>query len=366
MGGIMSESHDIAKPTSGYMLNPYMDWAKAEGVPIHEDFAIDLAAAEVGPWARIDAHGSIVNLIGRGDFTSIFIYEIAPGGKTAPQKHLYEETFYVISGHGSTMIETPDGTHHTFEWGPKSLFAIPLNVKHQHFNGSGSEPARLSSTNNLCMTLNLYHDHEFIFDNNFGFTARQGKNSYFAGEGDFIPMRPGRHIWETNFIPDLTVLELLPFDSRGPKSTSLMFVLANGTLGGHSSEIPVGNYKKAHRHDAGRHVFAVTGKGYSLAWYEGDEEFLRIPWHHGIVYAPPSGMFHQHFNISSEAARYLALGIGSRRYPFLETKVRSEREVDISVKDGGRQIEYEDQDPRIHNIWLEEMAKAGLEPEFSI
>jgi mannose-6-phosphate isomerase-like protein (cupin superfamily) len=362
----MTQANDIAKPTSGYMLNPYLDWAKAEGVPIHDGFAIDLITADAGPWARNDVRGAIVNLKGSGDFSTIFLYELPPGKNTSPQKHLFEEIIYVISGHGSTTIDVPEGGQHTFEWGPKSLFAIPLNTRHQHFNGSGSEPARLSSTNNLCMTLNLYHDHEFVFDNDFNFTARHGKNSYFAGEGDFIPMSPGRHMWETNFIPDLTSIELKAWDARGKGSTSLLFILANGTMGGHSSEIPVGYYKKGHRHDSGRHVFSVTGTGYTLAWYEGDADFLRIPWHHGVVYAPPTGMFHQHFNISPQPARYLALGIGSRRYPFLETKVRSEKEVDLSVKEGGRQIEYEDQDARIHQIWLEEMRKVGLESNMAI
>jgi hypothetical protein len=31
-----------------------------------------------------------------------------------------------------------------------------------------------------------------------------------------------------------------------------------------------------------------------------------------------------------------------------------------STKEGGDQIEYEDQDPRIHAIWLAELAKHGL------
>jgi quercetin dioxygenase-like cupin family protein len=359
----MSQVEDVAKPKAAYMVNSYLEWAEGEGVPIVEDFAVDLGTTEVAPWARIGARGGIYNLKGRGDFTSIFLIELPQGGKTSPQKHLYEEIIYVIAGHGSTTIEGPDGHKHSFEWGPKSLFAIPLNCRHQHFNGSGSQPARLASTNNLCMTLNLYHDDRFIFENDSVFADRMGKSSYFEGDGDFIPMRPGRHMWETNFIPDLTQIELKPFDSRGPKSTSLMFIFANGTMGAHSSEIPVGSYKKAHRHDSGRHVFAVTGNGYSLAWYVGDEEFLRIPWHHGVVYAPPDGMFHQHFNISRQPARYLATGIGSRRHPFLATKWRSEKEVDVSVKEGGRQIEYEDQDPRIHRIWLEETAKAGITSE---
>jgi hypothetical protein len=36
--------------------------------------------------------------------------------------------------------------------------------------------------------------------------------------------------------------------------------------------------------------------------------------------------------------------------------------VSKSVKEGGDQIEYEDQDPRIHRIWLEEMRKNGAPP----
>ena len=32
----------------------------------------------------------------------------------------------------------------------------------------------------------------------------------------------------------------------------------------------------------------------------------------------------------------------------------------MSVKDGGAQIEYEDQDPRVHEIYLAELAKNGV------
>jgi mannose-6-phosphate isomerase-like protein (cupin superfamily) len=344
-----------------YMLDPYLDWARGEGVPIHEDFAVDLLTIETGPWARLEARGAIANLKGRGDFTSIFLIELPADGKTAPQKHLYEEVIYVVSGHGSTTVTAPDGRTHSFEWGPKSLFAVPLNARHQHFNGSGSAPARLASTNSLSAVLNLFHDVDFVFDNPCAFPARMGKTSYFSGEGDFLPYKPGRHIWETNFIPDLSAIELKAWDARGAGSTNMMFMLADGTIGAHSSEIPVGSYKKGHRHDAGRHVYAVTGSGYTLAWYEGDKDFLRIPWHHGIVYAPPDRMFHQHFNTSPQRARYLAVGIGSRRYPFLTTKRHADREVDLSIKEGGRQIEYADQDPRIHPLYLRELAANGVE-----
>jgi len=37
--------------------------------------------------------------------------------------------------------------------------------------------------------------------------------------------------------------------------------------------------------------------------------------------------------------------------------------VSVNIKEGGDQIEYEDQDPRIHRIWLDEMKKNEVEPK---
>jgi hypothetical protein len=39
--------------------------------------------------------------------------------------------------------------------------------------------------------------------------------------------------------------------------------------------------------------------------------------------------------------------------------------VDKDVKEGGAQVEYEDQDPRVHQIWLDEIAKHGVESRMS-
>ena len=36
------------------------------------------------------------------------------------------------------------------------------------------------------------------------------------------------------------------------------------------------------------------------------------------------------------------------------------RDRDVNVRDGGAQIEYEDQDPRIHQIYLRELAANGV------
>ena len=111
-------------------------------------------------------------------------------------------------------------------------------------------------------------------------------------------------------------------------------------------------------------MHAVTGEGYSLLWYEGDSEFKEIPWRHGIMYTPPFWMMHQHFNTCNQPARYLACSMGSRRYPFIALRKKSaEGGGSISIQDGGRQIEYLDQDPRVHRKWLEAIAANGVESE---
>ena len=81
-----------------------------------------------------------------------------------------------------------------------------------------------------------------------------------------------------------------------------------------------------------------------------------------MCFAPPDGMFHQHFDTSARPARYMAVGFGSKRYPVVwERRVGSEgRRTDVSIKEGGAQIEYHDQDPRIHPLWLSEIRKHGV------
>jgi hypothetical protein len=135
--------------------------------------------------------------------------------------------------------------------------------------------------------------------------------------------------------------------------------MAESSLHAHVSEMSVGTYKKAHKHGPDYHVFCVAGTGYSLFWYAGDQDFRRVDWRHGVVFAPGDQMFHQHFNTGPTPARYLATGFGTARYPITTSQHFAFRNVERSVADGGVQIEYKDQDPRIHRLFLEETAKTG-------
>ena len=342
-----------------FLVDPYLDWVKTEGIPVHEDFGFDLHSLDVRPWARTDALGCYVHALGRGDFVNMYVLELAPGRHTSPQRHLFEEVVYVLEGNGNTTVETPEGGH-SFEWHVGSLFALPLNARYQHFNGSGSKSARLVSTTDLPLMLNVFRSDDFLWNNDTTFPERFGRTQHYRGDGTFLPMRPGRHMWETNFVPDLRTFELKTWKERGAGGSNIMFVLADGTMHAHMSEMPVGTYKKGHRHGADFHVMTVTGTGYSLYWYEGEKELRRFDWKHGAVFAPTDGLFHQHFNTSGEPARYLATAFGGMRYPTLADKRKTFIGMDVDVKEGGRQIEYRDEDPRILRIFEDELRKNGV------
>jgi len=346
-----------------YQLDPYKDFVHSEGIPVIEGFSVDCLTAKLEPWQRLGGLGAYVHLAGRGDLLSCYIAEIPPGGQLNTEKHLHDELIHVVQGHGATTVELPGGVKHSFEWGPGSVFGIPMNAYHQHFNGSGSEPVRFAAVTNLAIILNLFHNVNFIYDNSYFFEERVGDEKYFKGEGEFRQVKPGRHQWETNFVADLSGFVLPEWKERGAGGTNIQFVLADSTLHSHISEMPVGTYKKAHRHQAGAHIFCVTGQGYSLLWKEGDDptNTIRTDWKPGTLYAPPADLYHQHFNSAGVPSRYLALGFGGVRHPVLDAKRKIYEGMDKSAKEGGNQIEYEDEDPNILAIFEQELSKNGVQ-----
>ena len=62
-------------------------------------------------------------------------------------------------------------------------------------------------------------------------------------------------------------------------------------------------------------------------------------------------------------SRYLALGFGGMRYQVFESRKASYENMDKSTDDGGNQIEYENEDPRIFDLYRQECAKNGVEPQ---
>ncbi len=317
----MTELNQPAPPGK-FLVDPYQEWAKGEGIQIHAGAAVDLLTAETKPWARFGVNGAFCHLDGRDDFLTVFLVELAPNTASAPQKHLYEEVCYVLSGQGVTEFELVNGSKQTIEWGPRSLFAVPMNARYRHRNTS-SAPVRIAAVNDLRYLLSLYRNQQFIFDTPVAFPDGAG---------------------ETLLVPDA--------------ATAKAGALANGTLGADVEELAPGTYRQAARQMQGSHLFGVGGEGYTLAWEEGAQNFARTEWRHGIVYAPPGMAFHQHFNAGATPARYLEVQLGSLRHPMLRSRRAAYGDTTVYAA-GNAIIPYAEQDPRIHKIWLPPLAGQG-------
>jgi oxalate decarboxylase/phosphoglucose isomerase-like protein (cupin superfamily) len=229
-----------------------------------------------------------------------------------------------------------------------------LNSWHQHFNGNGAEPARyLAVTTAPCM-INLIHNIDFIFNCDYVFRDRfDSQTDYFNNPGTWYAGR----VWQTNFVADVSNLKLLDWKERGGGGSQVRLEISENTLCGHVSEFPVGTYKKAHFHGPGAHVIILSGQGYSLLWPKG-QPIKRYDWGPGSLVVPPGGWFHQHFNSGAEPVRYLALRWGSQKYHEMWGEQRGKSDVDVKL--GGNQIEYEDEDPSVRQMFEEACVKAGV------
>jgi quercetin dioxygenase-like cupin family protein len=334
------------------MDTPYDEWASSQGIDVIKGYFVeDVYALPLKWWDRMGGYGAFVNLEGTGYLDDAFVCGIPAGKSLKPQRHLFDALIYVLDGRGATTVWQERGPKQSFEWQKGSLFAVPLNAWYQHFNGQGDQAARLLGVTNAPLVFNLFHCHDFVMNNPYPFSDRfQGEEGYFGGGGKLYKDR----VLETNFVADAINIEPIAWQERGKGNATIFFELAQSTMGAHVSQFPVGLYKKAHRHGPGAHVMILSGRGYTFMWPEGEER-MRIDWGPGSILVPPEGWFHQHFNSGDRPARYLALKMLSRRYKLIPGKIKA----DVPLKQGGWQIEYEDEDPEIRRIFEEECAKSG-------
>ena len=178
----------------------YDRWVESEGIPVIKTFFVeDIRQVKLERWERKGGHGAFLQMEGAGQVNNCYICEISPGKSLKPQRQLFEETIYILSGRGATTVWNSEEQKQTFEWQAGSLFSPPLNTRYQHFNGQGNEAARLFSVNSMPIVFNLFHNEDFIFSTPRDFTDRfDGEADYFSGKGK---SHPGR-IWDTNFIAD--------------------------------------------------------------------------------------------------------------------------------------------------------------------
>jgi uncharacterized RmlC-like cupin family protein len=339
--------------------DPYLDWIANEGIKRIVDYKFeDLDEVELGDWERKGGKGAVINIPSGSLPNDCHLIEIKPGGKSEPEHHMYEEVMYVVSGRGATSVWHDDGQKSTFEWAAGSLVVIPLNSTYQHFNGSGADHARYLSMTNAPPVMRMFKSADFIFNNPYQFNDRfSGDNEdYFNGQGTLYRRKGSKFgtMWKTNFVPNADVMKLWQYRDRGAGGINTHFDLAGNVTGTHISEFPVGTYKKGHRHGPGAHLVILGGVGFSMLWWDNEKkEYEVAPWKKGgMVIVPADATYHQHFNTGQEPARYLALRSG-------DGQPSGWGESNVSIKEGGMQIEYEDEDVEIHRIFEAQLAEHG-------
>ena len=118
---------------------------------------------------------------------SSYVMEIrCPARSSEPHRQLFEEMSLVLEGRGSTTVWNNEGKRITFEWKAGSLFAIPLNAWHQHFNTARARSPRCYvGVTNAPPVINLYEDLDYVFgcDHDFRTASTTASPDYFQRQG---------------------------------------------------------------------------------------------------------------------------------------------------------------------------------------
>ena len=219
---------------------------RAEGLDIISSFYVpDLHTVDLKPWARRGGRGVFLNHDASRSSNDCYVCEIPPGKERVAHHQLYEEMICVLDGRGSTSVWNDAGRRITFEWKAGALFAIPLNTWHQHFNGSGKDPARFVAVTNAPVIINAFGDLDFVFNTRYDFEDR------FNGEPRVL-REQGRArglLLDTNFVADAVNLPLISATERGGGGRTSVSAWRKGTEQ-HISRFG-GKNKKAHAHGTG-------------------------------------------------------------------------------------------------------------------
>src|SRR5919202_1319228 len=164
-------------------VSPWEEWLRQENLPVYRDYHVaDLRKAGLKPWKRLGpgVAGAYIDLVGGEGVNVGYLCELAPGAKTEPQRYLFEEVLYVLNGEGESLIWNAGSRNkQSVRWKPGSVLAPPLNVWRQHFN-RGATPARFLVMTNAPVVIDLFHNLDFVFNNDYAFRDR------YDGEPDFF------------------------------------------------------------------------------------------------------------------------------------------------------------------------------------
>lgn len=342
----------------------YEKWVEDDlKLPLQRGYAAtNLSKAPVQRWEERGISAAFYDIIGAESLAGIYVGEIAPGKSTVPARQICDENIYIISGRGSATVET-GGRKVDFEWGPRSMFAVPLNCRYQLHNGSGQEPVRFVSTNTIPIVYNLFRDSNFIFQNEHNF----GRIDPDLNPRDSIVYKPDANrartavdLHETMFVRDIYETHRTNFVERGAGRT-VYFEMANSNISAHVAENPGLHVNNPHRHGPSAFVYTLEGKGYTIMWRDGNDE-VRFDWPEGDigVVVPPNMWWHGHFFCSPRAMQ-LAIKLRSRKNPLNHLYDKTHKRV----AEGGTVLKYTDLDEglrkRMLQTFIDECRKNGYE-----
>lgn len=358
--------------------SPYDTYMEEQGIPIYRDIGVrKIQDLPLKPWKRMGGNGTFIQLFGTEGLWGCYVIELPGAGALNPERHLYEEQYYVVEGRGTTEVWAEGSNKkQTFEWQAGSLFSIPMNAWHRVINAASS-PALLLGGTTAPNAMNLFMNTDFIFNCPYNFTDRYDQSDDYYKPKDDIEPDPvrGLAMRRTNLLSDVVECEL-PLDNRRspgyrriePHMTGNKFYF---WIGQHET----GRYSKAHAHGSAAVLICIKGKGYTYTW---PATLGTTPWKDGkvgdvkrqdyepvgMVSAAPMGghWFHQHFGTSNEPFRLMAW-FGPNA-PGREAGRPGEKAIDygaIEIKDGGTAIAYRDEDPFIRNEYEETLKKEGVQ-----
>lgn len=343
----------------------YDRWVEAQHVPVHHEFFIeDLRTLPVGPWEERECNAAVVVLAGQEGVTEARVTEVAPGTETAPLKFGLDEFVYVLEGRGLTSIWAEGRPKLTFEWQKHSLFVLPRSYMHRFSSVQGNQPARLLHFNYLPVAMSVIPEPDYFFNNPH---VEPDRDIYdpedwqlyssltFVDHGE----RGRGAFWVGNFFPDAKAWDKMHrMENRGAGGSSATFVFPGTAMRAGLPTMPVGVYKKAHRHGPGIVIVIPSGEGMSVMWPQGGEKMFCV-WHEGSVFVPPNQWWHQHFNLGPVPARYITLH--PPRHPLFGSAFGAKPTVQWpGMPEQDRQIEYPDEDPEVRRRFEAELAKRGL------
>lgn len=355
---------------------PYEQYCDDQGIPIYRGMLgiKDVRELELGPWERLGGRGAVIDLDGMGGLTGSYVVEVPAGGALNPERHLYEEVFYVLEGSGTTEVWLDgDEDPQLLEWRRNTVFSVPLNAWHRLVNGT-DEPALVLVASNAPPVMQLFDDVDFVFGTPYHFRRRYDRSAdYFQAWTELgTDETTGRALNAGAVVPDVVDCEVPLSGQRGEGHRHFYIRLCGNFFRGHVAEYPVGRYSKTHAHEAGPVLVCLAGTGYTLTWpksagttpwQDGKADLVRRQDYQpgGLVSAAPGGAdwFHAHFATSKQPLRVMAwLGGYPQRTEGAPGSLVVSRNEDLKL--GGNTIEYRDEDPMVRQIFQKELEASGV------